>query len=76
MRGQLYRNYHIFAMAQLHSSGWIPSVRIKWLEEGKERQIDLQVTEGLTTKEKAEEHGLDVGRSWVDDQIAQGKLGG
>ncbi|MGH7848500.1 MAG: hypothetical protein ACREQW_25455 [Candidatus Binatia bacterium] len=76
MRGQLYRNCHIFAMAQLHTSGWIAAVRVKWLKNGKEQQTDLKLNESLATREKAEEHGLAVGRSWVDEQIAEGNVGG
>jgi len=73
MKSCLYKNFYIMAMADDHGGFWAPYVWAMWLDDSKQERAVVPVSfHPLTTREAAEDYGLQVGRAWVDKRI-QGK---
>jgi hypothetical protein len=69
MKGIIYHNYHIVGLAQLNEKTgyWIPTMRVLWLEAGKEEKFELDGPPNrFRTKEEAEDYALSMGRDWID----------
>jgi hypothetical protein len=71
---QEHRNCRIYVMAERYRGNWIPQVRVIWKHRDTHRQMDLAVSGRFPTSDSAEEHGLNIGKGWIDEQISKGAI--
>lgn len=69
MKGVLYNHYHIIGVAHLNEKTgyWIPNVRVRWRDAGKEQKLELTGPQNrFTTKDEAEDYAIWMGKDWID----------
>lgn len=69
MKGVVYRDYHIIGIARLNETTgyWVPTVRVRWREAGKEESFVLDGPQcRFTTRDDAEDYAISMGKDWVD----------
>ena len=69
VKGVVYRNYHIIGVAHLNEKTgcWVPTVRVRWREAGKEQTFTLEGPKNrFRTQAEAEDHAITRGKDWID----------
>ena len=71
MKGVVYRDYHIIGTAHLNdrTGYWIPTVRIRWRDAGREQTFTLDGPPSrFTTRDEAEDYAISMGKDWIDQK--------